>query len=101
MQIELGWRSVLRSCRLVFAFSFLMSSYGISVLAQSSTTGFIVGTVKDPSGAAVVSATVVATSPNSIQPHSATTAGDGSFTIPNLPPGNYTVTVGDVQGFRK
>lgn len=101
MQIELGRRSVLRSCRLVFAFSFLMSSYGISVLAQSSTTGFIVGTVKDPSGAAVVSATVVATSPNSIQPHSATTAGDGSFTIPNLPPGNYTVTVGDVQGFRK
>jgi outer membrane receptor protein involved in Fe transport len=68
---------------------------------QTSTTGFIVGTVKDPSGAAVAGATVVATSPNSMQPHSATTATDGSFTIPNLPPGNYTVTLGDVKGFSK
>ncbi len=69
--------------------------------AQTSTTGFIVGTVKDPSGATVAGATVVATSPNSIQPHSATTGTDGSYTIPNLPPGNYTVSVSDVKGFSK
>jgi len=79
----------------------LFSFLALPASGQTSTTGFIVGTVKDPSGAAVVSATVVATSPNAIQSHSATTAGEGSFTIPNLPPGNYTVVVGDVAGFRK
>src|SRR5882762_9688926 len=93
-------RVVLRSVIFCFCLSMLLG-LALPGSAQTSTTGFIVGTVKDPSGATVAGATVVATSPNSIQPHSATTGTDGSYTIPNLPPGNYTVSVSDVKGFSK
>ncbi len=69
--------------------------------AQSSTTGAISGTVKDPSGAAVPGVTVTATSANLIRPQSAVTGNDGSYSILNLPPGIYAITVDGVKGFAK
>ena len=85
--------------RLMFVF-FLVGVAALSAVAQTSTTGFIVGTVKDPTGAVVAGATVVASSPTSIRSQSATTGNDGSFSIFNLPPGKYAVTV-EHQGFSK
>ena len=89
-----------KAMRFVFVFFLLFGVATLNMVAQTSTTGFIVGTVKDPSGAVVSGATVVATSPNLIRSQSAKTEGDGSFGILNLPPGKYTVTV-EHQGFSK
>ena len=71
-----------------------------SVFAQSMTTGSIEGTVTDPNGAAVMGATVTATSPNLITTQTATTGDNGRYQILALPPGVYKVTV-DASGFGK
>src|SRR5688500_8640980 len=73
---------------LVFALSLALSA-----MAQSSTTGQIAGTVVDQNGAAVPGATVRVTSPNLISPQTAVTDENGTYTILNIPPGRYTVTV--------
>ena len=86
-----------KTVRIMLVF-LLVGIAAISAVAQ--TTGFIVGSVKDPSGAVVSGATVVASGVNLIRQQSATTGNDGSFSILNLPPGRYTVTV-EHQGFSK
>ncbi len=88
-----------KTVQIMFVF-LLVGMLALSAAAQTSTTGFLVGTVKDPSGAVVPGATVVATSPNLIRPQSAKTEADGTFSILNLPPGKYTVTV-EHEGFSK
>src|SRR5437773_9687785 len=77
--------------RLIFALMIFASSVS-GALAQSVTTGSISGVVTDQSGAAVPDITVTATSPNLIQPQSATTGPAGRYSVFNLPPGPYTVT---------
>ena len=60
----------------------------------------ITGHITDTAGAVVLNATVTATNVDTgIRTHSATTA-DGEYVIPELSPGNYTVTV-EAQGFQK
>jgi hypothetical protein len=61
-----------------------------AVLAQ--TTGVIRGQVKDGTGGVLPGVSVEAKSPSLQGVKSATTAGDGTFRIPLLPPGEYTVT---------
>ncbi len=53
----------------------------------------LTGTVKDPSGVGVPAARVEVRGEKLAQPIAAMTNEAGKFTIPNLPPGNYTVTV--------
>jgi outer membrane receptor protein involved in Fe transport len=79
----------------------LMAVLAQCAFSQTSTTGSISGVVKDQTGASVPGATVTVTSPNLIRPQSATTASDGSYTILNLPPGKYKVTVDAGKGFAK
>ena len=86
--------------------TFLLSLMTLALLTttafpQTITTGSIAGTVTDPSGAAVPEITLTATSPNLIQPQSATTGRDGHYLILNLPPGKYTISVGADKGFAK
>lgn len=64
------------------------------------TSGTISGSVKDPSGAAVVNATVSATDPDKGVTRTVTSGSSGEFVFANMPPGKYTVTV-DSQGFKK
>ena len=85
-----------RSSLLVICFALLTSS----ALAQTSTTGSIGGTVTDPGGAVVRGATITVTSPNLISTQSATTNDDGRYQVPNLPPGQYKLTV-EGSGFAK
>jgi len=63
-------------------------------------TGAIVGTVVDPSGAAVAGATITARDTD--RGTSLTTRSDatGSFGLPDVPAGNYRVTV-EAKGFQK
>jgi outer membrane receptor protein involved in Fe transport len=65
--------------------------------AQETTTGSIAGRVVDSQGLAVPGATVTVIAPQG--PQTFTTAVDGTFFAPFLPPGQYEVKV-ELQGFR-
>jgi hypothetical protein len=60
-------------------------------LPQSGTTGGLTGTVTDPSGGVIVSATVTVTSLATGQERSVTTDASGTFKFSLLQAGNYSV----------
>lgn len=64
---------------------------------ESATTGSITGTVVDNNGAPLPGATVVATSETGVK-RSTVTDVDGTFTIPFVTPGKYTIEA-SLQGF--
>lgn len=66
--------------------------------AQVSTSG-ITGVVEDPTGAVVAVAKVTATNEATGLVYETTTTTAGTYTLPSLPVGNYTVTV-TMEGFR-
>lgn len=68
-------------------------------LAQSFKATLI-GTVKDATGARVPGATVTVVAGGTGFSQTVTSAGDGAFTVPQLPPGRYAVAV-ELSGFRK
>ena len=57
------------------------------------TTGGIVGTVKDPSGASVPDATVSVTASALVGTKTVQTDASGYYRFANLPPGSYTMTM--------
>jgi len=69
-----------------------------SLFAQE-TTGALQGTVKDPSGAVVSNAQVVATSNILVGNKTTNTDANGYYRFANLPPGSYVITV-TAKGFR-
>jgi hypothetical protein len=83
----------------VFALS-LVGLLGAAIAEAQVTTGTITGTVRDPQGAAVPSATVTITETNKGTSSTHTTAADGSFVAPFLIPGSYEVSI-ELTGFRK
>ena len=71
-----------------------------SPLTQAQTfRGTILGTVTDTSGAAIGGATVVVKNVDTGLSRTVTTSTDGSYSVPELPIGNYTVTV-ENAGFK-
>jgi outer membrane receptor protein involved in Fe transport len=84
----------------------LLSVLALSVLAFCTSafaqreTGQITGTVTDPTGAVVSSATVTATSVSTGVERTATTNSTGAYTIAGLKPDTYKVAV-EAKGFRK
>jgi Carboxypeptidase regulatory-like domain len=80
---------VVRTCTRILAAALLVFSAGLPSIAQNNTGG-IRGQVKDPSGAALVDATVLVTAPDG-QTLTATTKHDGSYEVKNLAPGTYKV----------
>lgn len=92
------------SMRLItsLVFTLCLALFAVSATAQTLSTGSIAGTVVDQNGAAVAGATVRVTSPNLISPQTATTDENGNFTVLNIPPGRYAVTVeAATAGFEK
>jgi Carboxypeptidase regulatory-like domain len=74
------------------AIAFLVLSPN-NVFAQTGGTGIVVGTVTDPSGAAVPAATVTLTDTATNAVRKATTNDAGRYNFPNVPPGNYNLTI--------
>ncbi|HEX3373522.1 MAG TPA: carboxypeptidase regulatory-like domain-containing protein, partial [Edaphobacter sp.] len=72
---------------LVFSLCFILPA-----MAQTSGNGNIVGTITDPSGAAVPNAAVVVTNTDTGVSRSLTTNGDGLYAANFLQPGHYEVT---------
>jgi hypothetical protein len=68
--------------------------------AQMTTTGRMIGTVTDPTGAVVAGADVTATDEATGKTYETKSGSDGGFVFSNLQPGSYTVTVA-MQGFKK
>jgi hypothetical protein len=71
-----------------------------SAAAQVAAAGSLAGTVADQQGAVVAGATVTVRSEATGREFTATTADNGTFNVPSLPAGNYTVTITG-QGFKQ
>lgn len=67
---------------------------------QVGTTGAITGTVTDPQGAIVAGANVAVKNEATGQEMTTQTADNGTFSVPALPSGKYTVTITG-QGFKQ
>jgi hypothetical protein len=72
----------------------------IAPAARAQFKASVEGTVNDSTGAALQGATVTVTNTETNQTETATTSDSGSYRIPNLPPGIYTVTA-EAGGFKK
>jgi hypothetical protein len=70
-----------------------------NLFAQTSTSGTVVGTVTDPSGAVTPNADVQLLSLNTNATVNQKTNLSGGFAFPNVVPGNYKITV-KMAGFR-
>jgi len=75
-------------------FFFTLSSFGQAV------SGTLLGTVQDTTGANVANAKVTATNTATSTVYESVTNDAGNYTVPNLPPGTYSITVA-AQGFKK
>lgn len=84
-------------CALTMALGLFMFSTVLA--AQTASTGAIQGTVTDPSGAAVQTATVTATNNSTGATHVTKSLANGTYLLPLLEPGDYTVTF-DKSGFQ-
>jgi hypothetical protein len=76
----------------------LVFTFAASTLAQSNK-GAIVGIVKDPNDALVAKARVTVTNRSTGEVRTAETGDAGTFTVTNLEPGLYNVTV-EAAGFQ-
>jgi outer membrane receptor protein involved in Fe transport len=82
--------------RMVLAFVVLAAA---SPLLAQTFRGTILGTVTDSSGAVVTGVKVTAKNMNTGLERTTQTSADGSYTIPELPIGTYTVTINQ-SGFQ-
>jgi hypothetical protein len=83
---------------LAIAVSILTLNSG-NVFAQTGGTGIVMGTVTDPSGAAVPGAAVALTDAATNSERTTTTNESGRYDFPNVPPGKYNLTISKA-GFR-
>jgi hypothetical protein len=81
------------------ALSCLFAFSPSALMGQAASSGTVAGTVTDPSGAAVVGATVTMTDPTVTGSRTASTNETGRFIFANVTPGTYNVTI-NKSGFR-
>jgi hypothetical protein len=99
----LRFEDILRGRRAIFALASLVAMLLVGLVppvsAQEVSAG-ITGVVSDPSGAAIVGATVVAKEANRGFEYTTETNAVGVYVFPRIPGGTYELTV-EAQGFRK
>ncbi len=89
-------RAILIASAAILVLSVLLPGHASAQVA----TGDLTGRVLDPGGAVVPGATVTARNTGTGLSRTATTNEDGEYTITQLPPGAYEVTV-EAKGFSK
>jgi hypothetical protein len=90
------------SKRSIFGIGVLFCLFALlpsSLFSQSSSTGTVAGTVTDPSGAAIVGATVTLTDRATNIPRTVSTNENGRYLFVDIPAGVYDLSVSK-QGFR-
>src|SRR6202162_1311310 len=91
---------MIRTAKAVFVSFFFPLLAAIAYGQGGVATGDLHVTVKDPSGNVVTNATVTARDVAKGLERTATGDGQGGYSIRQLPPGSYTVTV-EAKGFTK
>src|SRR5689334_10735765 len=84
----------------IFVLLMVLLGFPLGAVAQI-TTATIVGTISDPNGAPVPSASVTARSVDTGLTRTVTTDENGSYRIEFLPVGNYRIEVTPASGFKK
>jgi|HubBroStandDraft_1064217.scaffolds.fasta_scaffold05374_2 outer membrane receptor protein involved in Fe transport len=77
----------------------LVLGFAVGAAFGQAITGTLVGTVLDSSGAVIAGASVVAKNLDTAVTYNTTTGSEGFYTVSNLPPGRYDVTV-QAKGFK-
>src|SRR5262249_541549 len=85
--------------RLLAVVTFLTASC-LAVFGQSGSTATLSGLVSDPNGAVLSGAAVVVKNNATGAEFNVITASNGTYTVPALGPGLYTVTI-EARGFKK
>jgi len=80
-------------CRSISTLLFASFLLALGASAQTQTTGRITGTVKDAQGAVIVGAEITVENPATEDRRSAVTDSSGSYSVFQLPPATYAVTV--------
>ena len=78
---------------------FLMAVVSGTAFAQGTATSSITGVVVDADGGLIPGATVLVKNDNTGTEYNAVTSTNGSFTVPAVSTGTYTITV-SLQGFK-
>lgn len=93
-----------RICKSVLAVSMTLLLAGVLLFggnaAAQTFRGTILGTVTDSTGAAIAGAAVAVKNVNTGLTRTVTTSDDGTYSVPELPIGTYTVTV-EKTGFKQ
>src|SRR5258707_8166134 len=76
--------------KFIYTFAFLLFP-GAFFLHAQTTNGSIEGSVTDPSGGALAGASVTARNMDTGLTQATTTTQAGIYSLPNLPPGRYSV----------
>jgi len=87
---------VISYSRILAAVILLLASVGLHTSAafgQATSTGTVVGTITDPTGAVIAGATVTITQAATTTVRTTTTSTAGQFVLINVPPGDYTIRV--------
>ena len=84
----------------IVAFAAFVGLLVLPVFAQTSTTGSIAGAITDPTGAVVVGAQVVIKNNGTSAESTVNTTDNGTFNVPSLATGVYTVTI-TATGFKQ
>jgi hypothetical protein len=83
----------------IFALALIVVTFGLAPMAQAQAiSGDLVGSVVDPSGAALPNVTVTAVNSATNVKHTGVTNSSGDYRIGNLLPGNYDVSA-TAKGF--
>jgi Carboxypeptidase regulatory-like domain len=90
------WRNLAIKSALSLAFPLLAAAAAFGQM----NTGDITGTVTDPTGAIVAGVSVTALQVSTQQKHTSTSNDAGQYFLPQLPLGEYKLTI-DAQGFKQ
>ncbi|MES2390311.1 MAG: carboxypeptidase regulatory-like domain-containing protein [Acidobacteriota bacterium] len=87
-----------RLVRWIFVYS--LFAFATACLQAQTVAGTLVGTVTDASGGTVPRASVVVRNVDTNQMTATQTGGTGDYSVPNLQPGNYEITIA-ANGYKK